>query len=232
LPHGPLTPTGGLWRVEGDLVSLPLKRVMVIARRTDGLLVVHNAMALEESAMKALEALGPVGFVVVPSGVHRLDAPLFKERYPNATFVCPAGARKKVEEVVPVDLTYDDFPHDDAVELRSLEGVKRAEGVMIVRAKGDEPGASGASLVFNDALFNMPHLPGLKGFVLKHVLQSSGELHVSRLFRLAVLKDKAAFARDLASLAETPDLRRILVAHHEVLEHDPAGALARVAASL
>ncbi len=227
LPHGPITKLDdGLWRVEGDLANMPLKRVMTVARREDGSLVVHNAMALEESAMNELDGFGPVAFVVVPNGYHRLDAPKFKERYPNAKIVCPEGAKKKVAEVVPIDLTYDEFPNDARVELRNLEGVKHAEGVMIVRTP------SGTSLVFNDAVFNMPHLPGLQGLVLRHVTQSSGGPRVSRLFRLGVLKDKAAFAADLEKLAATPDLRRILCSHHETIDVDPGGTLARVARTL
>lgn len=227
LPHGRLTALeGGLWRVEGNLDNMPLKRVMTIARRSDGILVVHNAIALEDATMKELEAHGPVGFVVVPNGYHRLDAPLFKKRYPSAKFVCPAGARKKVEEVVTVDLTYEEFPHDDAVELRTLKGVKESEGVMIVRS-----GVS-TTLVFNDALFNMPHVPGVQGFVLRHLTQSSGGLRVSRLFRTLSMKDKAAFAGDLSALAATPNLRRIIVSHHQTLEDEPGAALARVASTL
>lgn len=196
---------------------------MTVARRSNGELVVHNAIALEESAMKELESFGPIGFIVVPNGVHRLDAPRFKERYPNAKVVCPEGSKKKVSQVVPVDLTYDAFPKDDRIELRTLEGTNRAEGVMIVTTN------AGTSLVFNDALFNMPHLPGVQGFVLRHVTQSSGGPRVSRIFRLAMMKDKAAFRTSLRALAETPDLRRILCSHHETIDVDPRGTLTRVA---
>jgi hypothetical protein len=215
-----------LWRVEGSLESMPLKRVMAIARRADGQLVVHGAVALEEPAMKEIEALGPVGYLVVPNGFHRLDAPAYKLRYPAAKVVCPKGSRKKVEEVVPVDFVYDDFPADAAVSFVTLEGIRSAEGVMVVRSPG------GTSLVFTDALFNMPHLDGLEGFLLKHVTQSTGPLHVSRVFRLLVLKDKAAFRADLERLSKIGDLRRIVVAHHETVEDEPARFLAEAAAKV
>lgn len=97
---------------------------------------------------------------------------------------------------------------------------------MIVR------GAGSTTLVFNDALFNMPHVPGVQGFVLRHVTQSSGGLRVSRVFRMLAMKDKAAFAADLSALSATPNLRRIIVSHHETLEDEPGAALARVASAL
>lgn len=228
LPHGPLTLLDdGLWRVEGSLEGgVPLKRVMTVARRTDGSLVVHNAIALEQDEMMALDALGPVRFIVVPNGFHRLDAPLFKQRYPEAKVVAPVGSKKKVEQVVPVDLVYEDFPSDEAVELRTLSGFGGAEGVMIVKSTG------GASLVFNDAVFNMPHVPGLQGFVLKHVTKSTGGPCVSNVVRLFLLKDKAAFRADLEALAKTPNLRRIVMSHHEVIDQDAAEALTKIAATL
>lgn len=227
LPHDPLeTLEDGLWRVEGSLPGMPLRRVMTVARRADGGLVVHNAMALDEAGMAALEALGPVAFLVVPGRFHRLDAPRFHHRYPQAKVVAPAGARASVEALLKVDLTYDEVPPDPQVTLRTLHGIGEREGVMQVRTPG------GVTLVFNDALFNMPHVPGLKGALLRYVTKSSGGLRVSRLFSMLAVRDKAAFRADLETLAALPDLRRIIVSHHEVLANAPASALAAAAAAL
>lgn len=227
LPHRPLEAlTKHLWRVEGDLEDMPLKRVMSVAVRGDGQLVVHNAMALDDASMARIEGLGPIGFLLVPNGYHRLDARVFHERYPKAKVLCPAGARKKVEEVVTVDGTYDDFPSDDLVSLDTLDGTARAEGVMIVRGEG------GTSLVFNDGLFNMPHAPGFTGFILKHLTASTGGPKISRIVKLFVIKEKAAYAAHLERLALTPDLTRIVVSHHETIVDRPREALESVAASL
>lgn len=227
LPHGPLERLSPrLYRVEGALEGMPLKRVMSVAVRTDGGLVVHNAMALDEEGMKKLDALGPVAFIVVPNGYHRLDAPVFKSRYPAAKVVCPPAARSKVEEVVPVDLTYDGFESDAAVTLEVLEGTKGREGVMTVSASGD------VSLVFNDAIFNMPHVPGFTGFIFRHLTASTGGPKVSRIARLAVIADKRAFAAHLERLAGLPDLKRIVVSHHETIAQDAPRVLRDIAATL
>jgi hypothetical protein len=227
LPHRPLQKLSeNLWHLEGDLEGMPLKRVMTVARRGDGGLVLHNCIALADHEMAQLEAQGPIRYLVVPNGYHRLDISVFKDRYPQAKVLCPRGARDKVAEVVAVDGTYEDFPPDDAVTLTTLEGTAAREGVMLVRS------ADGATAVFNDVLFNMPHLGGMQGFVLKHVTQSSGGLRISRISRLFLIKDRKALAEHLCRLADTPQLRRIIVAHHEIYTGDAGAALRGVAATL
>jgi hypothetical protein len=229
LPHDPIEKLeDNLWRVQGSVPGMPLKRVMTIAKRADGKLVIHNAMALEEPAMKEIEAFGEPGFLVVPNGWHRIDAPRFKARYPAIRVVCPKGARKKVEQVVPVDTDYAGYPSDPDVALETLAGVADAEGVMTVRSSDN------VTLVFNDMVFNMPHLGGAQGFVLKHVTASSGGPKLSRVARWFMLKDKAAFRGELERLAETKGLVRVIVGHHETIEReaDPAGVLRRVAETI
>ncbi|NUO50244.1 MAG: hypothetical protein HOV80_15425 [Polyangiaceae bacterium] len=215
-----------LWRVEGDLPGMPIKRVMTVAKRSDGRLVIHNAMALEEAAMREVEAFGEPAFLVVPNGWHRMDAPAFKARYPKITVLCPTGSKKKVEQVVAVDGDYDAYPQDDDVRLEPLGGVGDAEGIMTVKS------SSGTTLVLNDAIFNMPHVPGFQGFVFKHLTASSGGPKVSRIAKYFMVKDKAAFRSELERLAGTPGLVRAIVSHHETITGDVAATLRGVAASL
>jgi hypothetical protein len=227
LPHGPVEELApNLLRVEGALEGMPLKRVMAVARRADGKVVVHNGIALEDEAMKRIEALGQPAFLVVPNGYHRLDAPAFKARYPSIQVVAPRGSAKLVSQVVKVDMTYDEYPSDADVRLEHLAGTRDAEGVMIVRS------SDGVTLVFNDIVFNMPHLSGFQGFILRHVTRSSGGPRVSRIGRLFLVKDKRAVRSALEQLASTPGLTRVLVAHHETIATDPANALRAAAATL
>ncbi|APR85020.1 Methanol oxidation glmU-like protein [Minicystis rosea] len=227
LPHRPIEELDeSLWRVEGDLEGMPLKRVMTVAKHSDGTLVVHNAIALDDASMKRLDAWGKVSTIVVPNAYHRLDAPRFAARYPEARVICPAGGRRKVADVVRVDGTYDDFPADEAVSFVTLDGVAAQEGVMIVKS------SSGTTLVFNDAIFNLPHMSGIHGFVFKHVTASTGGPRVSRLMRWAVVKDKVALRAHLLRLAETPALRRAIVSHGAMVTDDPAGMIRTAAATL
>jgi hypothetical protein len=129
LPHGPIERLAdNLWWVRGSLPKMSLKRVMTIARLADGRLVIHNAIALEELAMQQIERWGTPAFLVVPSGIHRLDAPAYKRRYPRLRVLAPKGARTKVAQVVPVDGTYEDFPDDPNVRFETLHGMNDLEG--------------------------------------------------------------------------------------------------------
>lgn len=226
LPHGPLERLEpNLWRVEGTLPNMPLKRVMTAARLASGDLVVNNPIALDARAMVEFDAIGRVAFIVVPNGWHRLDLHAFRARYPTAQVLAPSGSRKKVAAVEPSVADLTALPADANVSLSVMEGTGGMEAVMTVKSH------DGISIVFADAVFNMPHLPGFHGFVLRHVTGSSGGPRVSRVARLFMIKDKAAFAAHLERLA-TADLRRVIVAHHQTIADDPAGVLRQVAASL
>ena len=86
------------------------------------------------------------------------------------------------------------------------------------------------TLVFNDAVFNMRDIGGVKGWVLRNVTQSIGGPRVSRIMKLFVVKDRAKFRAHLLRLADTPGLRRMIVSHDRMETDDAAGAL-RTAAS-
>lgn len=226
-PHLPIEKlTENLWRVEGDVPGMPLKRVMTVVKRSDGTLLVHNAMALEPAAMAELEAWGKVRYLIVPNGWHRLDARVFQERYPEASVYCPSGSRKKVEDVVAVKGTYEELPADSAVAVNMLDGVGGIEGFMLVKS------ADGSTLVLNDILFDMPHGDGLHGFIFKHLTKSSGPLHMTRIARTMMVKDRAAVRAHLERLAETPSLRRIIVSHHRTVSENAAEALKAAAATV
>ncbi len=226
LKHRPLTQLEeNLWRVEGKLPDMDLGRAMTVVRLADGRLLIHNAIALEESEQQKLDALGPVAFIVVPNGWHRLDCKAYATRYPEAKVVCPAGSRKKVEQVVRVDLDYGAFEPTPPVRLEHLAGSGDGEGVLIVESE------AGATLVFNDALFNLPHLPGVFGTVYR-LIGSTGGPKVTRIARWFMVKDKAALRAHLERLAATPRLRRAIPGHGAVIDQDASGVLANVAAAL
>jgi len=227
LRHGPIEKLeNNLWTVTGSLPGMSLNRVMTVARLDDGDLVVHSAIALDEGSMSDIEAWGRPAFLIVPNAYHRLDAPAYAARFPDLKVLCPRGSRTKVEQVVRVDGDYSAFPENASVELRHLAGIRESEGVMIVRSAG------GASLIFNDAVFNMPHGRGLAGFIFRYLTGSTGGPRVTRLFRMMAVKDRPAFKADLGSLAETPGLVRIIVSHHEPIADRPAEVLRRVAEAL
>jgi hypothetical protein len=221
-PHGDIEKLEpNLWRVQGDLPDGNGHRVMTLVRLGSGGLLVHNGIALEEPQMAEIEAFGKPSVLVVPNGFHRLDAKVFKARYPSIRVVCPAGARKRVAQVVDVDGAYEGAV-DDGVKLVHLEGTRDHEGVLEVQSEG------GTTLVFNDAVNNLPKLRGIFGFML----HPTGQPTVPRVFRWFFAKDKPALRAHLERLADTPNLRRIVVSHGAIMDDRPGEVLRKVAAAL
>src|SRR6185295_6754886 len=89
LPHKPLRKhTPYFWSVQGTMPNPRIRRVMSVAKRADGRLVIHNAIALGEPEMQELEALGEPAFLIVPNRYHRQDAKIWKARYPKMQVYC------------------------------------------------------------------------------------------------------------------------------------------------
>jgi hypothetical protein len=226
--HGPIEKLAeNLWRVQGTLPGMSLRRVMTVARMQDGRLVFHSAIALAESAIAELEAWGSPTFMLVPSGYHRLDAPAYKKRYPSLSVLTPSGSRARVEQVLPVQGTYADFPSVPSVRLEPLPGVGDREGAMFVHS------ADGTTLVLNDVIFNMDRKRDPLGWFFTTLLGSAPGPRVSRLAKLTLVQDPPVLRRHLERLAETPDLVRLIVSHEKVaLGSDAAAALRRAATFL
>ncbi len=226
LPHDPIEELSeNLWRVVGDLPKMKLRRQMVVAREADRRLLIHNGVCADAATMARLEAWGTPTWLVVPNGWHRLDAAAWKARFPSLEVLCPLGARAKVEEVVGVDATYASFEPTASLELFHLRGVGDGEGVLKVRS-GDE-----VTLVFNDVIFNQPHLPGVFG-ALYRLFGQSGKPKVTYIAKKLLVKQRKLLAAHLRQLADTPDLVRLIPAHIDPIEGDVPAALRELATQL
>jgi hypothetical protein len=226
LPHGPIEKLEkNLWRVEGNLPrNPPLRRVMTVVRLTDGRLVLHNPIALDDAEMKELERFGTPGFLIIPNGSHRLDAKIFKDRYPKATVIAPAGARRKVEEVVKVDATEGNFG-DDTATYRSLEGTADREGYLLVRS------GTTVTLVLNDVIMNVRKGRGFSSFVMSLLGFFGDEPKVIPFARRLVIEDGKLARTHLERLADTPNLARVILAHGAMLTDHPGDAIRKVAST-
>lgn len=221
--HGPLEQLSeSVWRVQASLPRGAMKRQMIIARNDDGDLLIHNGVAMQEEARVELEALGNLRWLVIPNAFHRLDAARFKARYPSLTVVAPEGAKHKMP--IDVDLNYERFD-GGSISAEPIAGTKRREGVFSVR------GADGSTLVFNDIIFNQPHLPGVWGGMMK-LLGSTGGPRLTGLAKMFFVNDKRALAEQLRRLADTPDLLRAIPAHINPIEEDVSGTLRTIANSV
>lgn len=211
-----------LWSVEGLMPDGKAQRRMTVARLGDGRLVIHNAIALDEPGMSELEAFGRVAAILVPSGFHRMDAAIWRKRFPAAKVYAPRGSQKRVRQVVEVDGDYRDVPSDENVRAIGLDGIKDVEGVLEVRS------TDGVTLVFNDVVLNMPPLKGMGALLLA----PTGRASVPRVMRLMAMKNRAALASNLHRLADTPGLARVIVGHGKTIRGDASTVLHDVAREL
>jgi hypothetical protein len=225
LPHGGLQKvTENIWCVEGSLPGPPISRTMTVVRLGGGRLIMHSAIALDNASMREIEGWGRPAFLVVPGLGHRLDAKIYKDRYPDLVVMCPPGARKNVEAAVHVDRSDFEF-HDPDVTWQTLDGTGGREGVLMVRS------TSGTTLILNDTMMNMAPIPGFKGRI-PALMGFIGPAKLPPLPKLLLVKDKAALGAHFERLSTTPDLRRIVVSHGAMVVDDPAAALHRLAGSL
>jgi len=228
LPHGALGAVDeGLLTVTGE-IHMPLgsfTRRMTVARLAGGGSVIFSAIALDEPEMARIEAFGPPAWLVVPSAMHRMDAGIWKRRYPGIRVVTPEGARAKVETVVPVDAVSDVFG-DPQVHFVTLPGTDAHESALEVRRP------AGMTLVLNDIVGNIHDAHGVSGFLLKLAGFAGDEPQIPRMLKRGLVADEDALADQLRAWADDPELRRILVSHGDPIEDDPAGKLRAVAASL
>lgn len=224
LPHAPLAQLeDNLWVVDGPLPGMPLDRRMTIVRLSDGRLVIHNAIAADDATMSALEALGEMAFLVVPNSFHRIDAFAFKQRYPNIAVIAAPNALAKVSEAVTVAGGPELLPLNSGVHGELLAGDKIGEMAFII-THGDR-----STLLLNDALFNTPHKPGFKGFILR-AMGSTGGLKMTRIMRVLGSSDTNAMRAHLLRLAAQPGVSRLIVSHGDIIEGDIAAHVQRALA--
>lgn len=213
--------------MEGELPRFGMRRVMTVIRLSDGRLVIHSAIALEESELQKLEAFGVPAFLLVPHKRHRMDAPFFKKRYPGMQVLVPPTVREPASKVVHVDGTYANLPPDPALTAEILAGVGEAEGALTVHS------ADGASVILNEVVFDLePPKSSLGRAALKLVGFGPGA-RVTPVVKIEMVKDRAALKAHLERLAATPNLVRLIVSHVRMSQGpDAAIALRNAADSL
>jgi hypothetical protein len=229
LPHGKVSQLDDkLLTVVGDLHMPPFgdfPRRMTVVRLMDSRLVIFSAIALAEDEMQMLEAFGNPAFLVVPNDIHRMDARVWKERYPKMIVLAPSGVREKVEEVVHVDQTIADFG-DPSVRFVTVPGTNAREVALVVKT------SSGTTLVVNDLIWNVRSRPGFVGWLFKITGLTGNEPVIPFVVERGKIKDKSAVRAQLEAWAEMRDLNRIIVSHGSIVTRDPSGVLSHLARDL
>lgn len=226
LPHGRLTRIDdNLLTVEGEL-PLPLggefPRRMTVVRLEDGRLVIFSAIALDEEEMAALEAFGMPAFLIVPSDIHRMDAKIWKDRYPGIFVVAPQGARERVELVVAVNATHAEL-RDRRVRYLTVPGTEEGEAALIVQTE------TGTTLVLNDLIWNVHDRPGIGGWIYRVLHLTGPDPQIANVIRLRKIKDARAVSSQLESWSRLRGLNRIIMSHGDIVQGDPPALLRNLA---
>jgi hypothetical protein len=228
LPHGKLAQLdNNILTVTGDL-HMPLgdvPRRMTVVRLSDSRLVIFSAIALDEHEMAQLEGWGTPAYLIVPGELHRMDAKIWKDRYPLMKVITPAGVRSKVEELVPVDATHVEFD-DPRVRYVTVPGTEDREAALEVHGKG------GTTLIINDLIWNLDDRPGFSGWLFRVLGFTGREPKMPGIIQMRAVKQKAELRQQLQAWSQISDLNRIVVSHGDIVLRDPAGALARLAVQL
>jgi hypothetical protein len=221
LPHGDLVQVGpDVWQVSGTM-DLPIPRNMAVVRLPDGGLVLHSVVAMDEARQAELEALGPIAAMIAPSFYHRLDIAQYKARYPKAAVIAPARVRSKVEEVVKVDATCEDFLPGLGIGCRAVGG--------LAEMQYDVPGGT---VIVCDALGHGATNPGFGGWVASFLGPPGAKLGIPRIVKWRQCEDYEAFKRWLGDLAAREDVTRLMMAHGDVVSQDVRAELKNAAARL
>jgi hypothetical protein len=202
LPHEELTEVDdNILTVVGEIRMAvgTLPRRMTIVRLSDRRLVIFSAIALREDEMRRVEDYGTLAFLLVPNAIHRLDAKIWKDRYPNIKVVTPEGARSNVEEIVPVDSTSGDFG-DPNVLFISVPGTLAHESALQIN------GANGTTLVLTDLVGNIRNETGLGDWFLRMMKFAGDEPHIPAPVKWKLISNKPELREQLLKWAALPRL--------------------------
>ncbi|WP_315790244.1 hypothetical protein [Fischerella sp. JS2] len=232
LPHGSIEELAqNLWHVTGIFPAAVVPREMVLYKLPDSTLLIHSAIALNQQAMAQLESLGTPRIMIVPNRIHRFDASLYKQRYPELLVVCPAAAKEYVEEVVPVNGIAEEILPKYGIICHQPLGLRPQELAY------ELPLPTGKALVFTDILFNLTEsylqqYPPNNRWILRW-LGASGYFGITALGKRFFMTDKNAYRHWLEALADNiQDLQVICVAHGEPITVDCSERLREAAARL
>ncbi len=193
-----------LWSAEhtfgwqGGLVPIPVR--MTALRLGDGALVLHSPVPITPELGAELDALGRVGWIVVPKA-HGRFAPAAAARWPSARV-----------------LTGDPAPPEWAgqIDTHTVEGFRLDEVVLHQRAT--------RTLVITDLCFN---IRASESALARAFFRANGmwrRFGPSRLIRVLAVSDRAALQRSLERLLAW-DFARIVPGHGDPIERDAPAAL-------
>jgi hypothetical protein len=202
-----------LYFADGPAVSFfgfPYPTRMAIVRLSTGKLWVWSPIALTRELTAAVEALGPVGYIVSPNKLHHLFLMQWKAYWPDAQLYAPPGLARKKKQI---HFAFELGDRPDKVWMAEIDQtVFRGspfleEAVFFHRAS--------RTAIFGDLIQRFPEAAarGWKGLTMRlgGIVGPHGS--TPRDWRLSFLSRTAAREARRTVLAWKPE--RLLIAHGE-----------------
>ncbi|MBN1205966.1 MAG: DUF4336 domain-containing protein [Myxococcaceae bacterium] len=200
------------------VAGLELGGRMTVIRLPEGGLWIHSPVRLDEATRAAVEALGPVRYLVAPNLMHHLFLSAWAKAFPEARVVAPAGLRRK-QPGLRIDVELTDTPEAGFAAVfaqHELRGMPRVgEFVFLHRPS--------RTLLVTDLAFHIRESPSWLTRTYLRWCGTYGKLAPTALIR-SLVKDRSALRASLDTVLGW-DFERVVVCHGEVLERGGREAL-------
>ncbi len=200
-----------LYVADGPTVSFygfPYPTRMAVARLSDGSAWVWSPVALTGELVDAVDAIGPVQYIVSPNKIHHLFLAEWAERWPDARVYAPPGlAKRKPELRFHAELGDDPEPAwAEDIDQVIVRGSSFMEEVVFFHKES-------RTAIFCDLIQRHPEekMTGWKGLLMRMDSLVGEHGSTPREWRASFLRrSKARAARDVV-LGWRPE--RLLIAH-------------------
>lgn len=204
-----------LWSTEyqldwqAGLIPIPVR--MTVLRLADRQLVLHSPGPISSGLQEEIDALGPVGFIVVPQAHGRFAAEA-SQRFPGARLLAAPRAPSCQKSLRFHALLADRPPAtwEGQVESHLVLGFRLHEVVLLHRPS--------RTLILTDLCFNVQRSASA---IARTFFRANGawqRFGPSRMIRLLGVSDRAAFGRSLERVLQW-DFGRIVPGHGDVIEN-------------
>lgn len=206
-----------LWVGEQPLkfVGLAVGARMTVVRLADGGLWVHSPLRLTPERRQAVDALGPVRFLVAPNKYHHLFIGDWMAAYPRAQAYAAPGLSEKRKDLRFHAVLSEQVPAEWAGQMDVLpwRGAPMMSEVIFFHRPS-------RTLIVTDVLHNVgAEAPPFTRFVFK-ALGGYGKATTSAIDRV-VNRDRAAARSTVDTLLQW-DFQRVVLAHGQIVEQDGA----------
>ena len=198
--------------------GLSLGGRMSVVRLPEGGLWVHSPIPLKEEVRRAVDALGPVRFLVAPNLMHHLALGDWAAAYPSARVLAPSGLRKKRPELrIDAELSNVlDLGQMPTLDQLGTHGIPRLDEFVFLHRPS-------RSLLLTDLAFNIHHSPSWATRTYLKLCGAWQRLAPTVMIQL-LLRDRSAFRASVDRML-CWDFDRVVPCHGQVLEHGGKEAL-------